>query len=182
MSTLAQITLSALQQATIAKCATFILQLDTLKKQFRGRSIPTPAAAEPGSYAVEAAGSARSCRSATAAAHTCYLSTSAGEHLIPRMRPGPQDQGGTVPTSLPGALVVVLKKEITIEITVMSGTLWWLKTKRSASAILNHGLTQLILPAHVCSLVGCVCCDFTGTSINWSFRNRCEKRNRALLL
>ena len=49
-------------------------------------------------YAVEAAGSggcssAMSRHSATAAAHTCHLSASAGEQL---MRPGPQDQGRTV--------------------------------------------------------------------------------------
>ena len=38
------------------------------------------------------------------------------------MWPGPQDQERTVPTSLPGGLVVVLRKEIMIGITVISGT------------------------------------------------------------
>ena len=128
VSTLAQITLTTLQQTAIDKCAKIILQPDMLKTYFRGRSIPSPAAVEPGSCAVEAAGSggcssARSRRSATAAAHTCYVSASAGDHLIPRMRPGPQDHGRSVPTSLPGTLVVVLKKEIMFGITVTSGTL-----------------------------------------------------------
>ena len=63
---MAQITLTALQQATIDKYAKFILQPDMLK-----RSTPIPASAESGSCAVELAGSggcscARTCRSATA--------------------------------------------------------------------------------------------------------------------
>ena len=91
VSTLAQITLTTLQQISIGKCAKIILQPDMLKRYFRGRSIPSPAAVEPGSCAVEAAGSggcssARSRRCATAAAHTCHVSASAGDHLIPRIR------------------------------------------------------------------------------------------------
>ena len=39
-----------------------------------------------------------------AAAHACYPSVRAGEHLVPRTRPGPPDHGRTVPSSLPSVL------------------------------------------------------------------------------
>ena len=101
VSTLAKITVTTLQQSTFVKYATIILQPGVLKGWFRGRNqFKGPAAAEPGSHAVEAAMEAAAVRgravSAAAAPHTCFLSVSAGEHLMPRMRPGPPDHGRTV--------------------------------------------------------------------------------------
>ena len=69
-----------------------VSQLEAQK--FNSTAPPCPTA-KPGSYVVAAAGnggcsSARSCRSAVAAAHTC--------HLNPRMRPRTPDHGRTVPT------------------------------------------------------------------------------------
>ena len=67
------------------------------------------------SHVLETAGngscsSVRSCRSAPPAAHTCYLSANAGEHLVPRSQPGPSDLGRTVPSSRHSAVVVVPEK------------------------------------------------------------------------
>ena len=55
--------------------------------------------------------SLQQCEVAAAAAHTCYFSTNAEEHLVPRSQPGPLDLGRTVPTSRLSAWVVVLIKE-----------------------------------------------------------------------
>ena len=54
--------------------------------------------------------------------------------------------------------------------------------KNQGHTIAARPLSPLMLPAHVLQSHWLCCCDFTGTFIIRIYYNRCEMRNRALLL